>query len=113
MRIPNFVRFLALLVTFSMSTISMSAKPPGFWSMRADREWSASELDRAFDVFKRMKTTYGDQFNFVVQDLHKEGSQRADGAKTAQILIKIYVTPPNLKISKELEDVGMVYVDKP
>lgn len=88
----------------------MSTPPGGYWSLGTHKQWSAAELDKAFAVFIRLKETYGDQFNFVVQDLRKEGKPNPDGSKTAQILIKIYVSPANPKIEREIKDVGLVYV---
>jgi len=81
-----------------------------FWTLGGNKQWTDQELDKAFAVFKRLKETYGDQFNLVVQDLHKEGSTRADGTKTAQIFIKIFVSPPNEKLEKELKELGLTYI---
>lgn len=113
MRHTSMKHFLAFLLFFTINvTVSADMNPDqiGYWSLGTDREWSESDLDKAFSVFIRLKDTYGDQFNLVVQDLHKEGTPRADGTKTAQILIKIYVSPPNTEIEKELESVGLIYV---
>ncbi len=74
--------------------------------MGADREWTREELDAACAVFKRLKEIHGDRFHLVVQDLHPEGTPKPK----VEILIKIYVTPPDKVISKELEAVGMVFV---
>ena len=82
----------------------------GFWTLGTQKQWNDKELDVAFALFKRLKETYGDQFSLVVQDLHKEGTPKADGTKTAQIVIKIFVSPPNDKIEKELRNVGLTYV---
>jgi len=100
-----------LLATISISALAqMNWENKGFWTFGTETEWSDQNLDKALAVFKRLKETYGDQFNLVVQDLHKEGKPMANGGKTAQILIKIYVTPPNQKIENELRSVGLKYV---
>ena len=110
------IHTLKLTLALLMATISISAlaqtnwENKGFWSFGTETEWSEQNLDKAFVVFKRLKETYGDQFNLVVQDLHKEGKPMANGSKSAQILIKIYVSPPNQKIEKELRNVGLKYV---
>ena len=99
------------LVTINVAAYAdMNTDKGGYWSLGTDRAWSEADLDKAFSVFIRLKETYGDQFNLVVQDLHKEGTPRSDGTKTAQILIKVYVSPPNAVIDGELQSVGLVYV---
>jgi hypothetical protein len=102
--------FLFLLTIGLAVRADMNTDKSGYWSLGTDKTWSAADLDKAFSVFIRLRETYGDQFNLVVQDLHKEGAPRIDGAKTAQILIKIYVSPSNVAIDRELQSVGLVYV---
>ena len=105
-----------LFIFFLFANISIGASAEmnwgnkGFWTLGGNKQWTDQELDKAFAVFKRLKETYGGQFNLVVQDLHKEGSPKANGTKTAQIVIKIFVSPPNEKIDKELKDIGLTYI---
>ena len=106
----KFLWTLLLLVSITSADAQMNQKRDEYWSLGADKTWSGADLDKAFAVFTRLKDAYGDQFNLVVQDLHKPGAAKADGTKTAQILIKIYVSPPNPSIERELKNVGLVYV---
>ena len=104
---------LAVLASLGLNSAPQAAKATGFWSMGTDHAWSEQELDRAFDLFKNLQAKHGDRFKLVVQDLHKEGTPMSNGAKTAQILIKVYVIPPDNQISDALKSVGMVFVREP
>ena len=51
-----------------------------FWTFLNDREWSPNsggDLDKALEAFVRLKETYGDAFNVVVEDLHDRHSAGA------------------------------------
>lgn len=108
-----FKAVFATLASLGLVSAAQAVKPAGFWSMGTDHAWSEQELDKAFDLFKQLKAKHGDRFNLVVQDLHKEGTPMSNGAKTAQILIKVYVSPPDNQISESLKNVGMVFVREP
>jgi hypothetical protein len=85
----------------------------GFWTFGANADWSpepGGTLDRALAAFGELKGKYGDRFNVVVEDLHQEGTPKADGSKTAKIQIKVFVAPPSDDIERQLRALGLVYI---
>jgi hypothetical protein len=112
------VLWLMVVVAMGCGTSGLRQKgrqEVGFWTFASDRKWEQVEggaLDRALTEFTRLKETYGDSFNVVVEDLHAEGAPTSDGSETAKIHIKVYVSPRNAQIETRLKELGLVYVER-
>ncbi len=59
----------------------MQSTAQGYWSIGTSKTWSKTDLDIAFAVLISLKDKHGEQLNFIVQDLHKEGTPTKDGEK--------------------------------
>ncbi|RLJ39564.1 hypothetical protein C8C98_3306 [Acidovorax sp. 106] len=85
----------------------------GFWTFGTNTDWlpgPGGNLDRALAAFGELKGKYGDRVNVLVEDLHQEGTTRADGSKTAKIQIKVFVAPASDDIEGQLKALGLVFI---